>query len=293
MKAVVGVDSKENYQPVMALLAKLAFPISSTSLVHVADPNLPFSYSEWIDAGMQADYARATHDQGLTVLDRANHLALESNLQPKLKLIFGQPAGMLISEAENELADIVAVCAGQHGMWSTSYIGSVSRALAISCRSTVLIAKGPIRNVGPLNAVFATDHSSFADACLTRFLHLNPRGIKRIHVVSSFKIDERESKLLNLKFPEIGADFANCVQERVECNNSRVCEKLSAAGYETSSTAVQGNANDVIRQAMQNTRSDLVIVGSQGNGYSDRAVIGSVSLHQVVAEPYPVLIVRP
>lgn len=293
MNAVVGIDSKENYRPVMSMLARLAFPISSTSLVHVADPNLPFSYSDWVDAGLQADYARATNDQGLTVLGRANHLALESNLQPKLKLIFGQPAGMLISESENEVADIVAVCAGQHGMWSTSYIGSVSRALAISCRSSILIAKGPTRNEGPLNAVFATDHSAFAGECLNRFLYLNPKGIKHIHVVSAFKIDERESKLLKEKFPEIGTDFAHCVQERVECNNTKICQKLTASGYETSSAAVRGNANDVIRLAMQNTRSDLVIVGSKGNGYSDRAIIGSVSLHQVVAEPYPVLIVRP
>ena len=293
MKAVVGIDIKGNYRHVLSLLSRMAFPTSSTTLLHVADPSLPFSYSHAVDAALQAEFARVTHDLGLSALDGANLLAQEGKLQPKLKLIFGKPAGMLIAEAENELADIVAVCASQHGMWSTSYLGSVSRALAISCRSTVLIAKGPVRPEGSISAVFATDHSPFAEECLTRFLHLNPKGVRQVHVVSAFRVDSRESALIKARMPELGADIESCVREMVECNNLKLCQKLHAAGYETTSTAVRGNPNDVIRQAMQNTRSDLAIVGSQGNGYTDRALIGSVSLHQVVAEPYPVLIVRP
>ena len=36
----------------------------------------------------------------------------------------------------------------------------------------------------------------------------------------------------------------------------------------------------------------LMILGAQGHGFIERLLIGSTSLHQVAAEPYPVLVLR-
>ncbi len=91
----------------------------------------------------------------------------------------------------------------------------------------------------------------------------------------------------------MGGDIDRWLIEHVEAKNATVCEKLRNAGYETTSSTAQGSPNDAIREAMRDTRANLLVVGSHGKGFIERTFIGSVSLHQVVAEPYPVLVIRP
>jgi nucleotide-binding universal stress UspA family protein len=43
---------------------------------------------------------------------------------------------------------------------------------------------------------------------------------------------------------------------------------------------------------MLDTQADILVMGAQGHGFVERVFIGSVSLHQALYEPYPVMIVR-
>jgi hypothetical protein len=38
--------------------------------------------------------------------------------------------------------------------------------------------------------------------------------------------------------------------------------------------------------------SRLLILGAQGYGFWERLMVGSISFHQAIAEPHPVLILR-
>jgi nucleotide-binding universal stress UspA family protein len=43
---------------------------------------------------------------------------------------------------------------------------------------------------------------------------------------------------------------------------------------------------------MQETHSELLVLGSQGHGFMERIALGSTSLEQAIKQPYSVLVVR-
>jgi len=44
---------------------------------------------------------------------------------------------------------------------------------------------------------------------------------------------------------------------------------------------------------MHSTGAELMVVGAHGKGWIERLLIGSTSLHEVIDEPYNVLVLRP
>jgi nucleotide-binding universal stress UspA family protein len=55
---------------------------------------------------------------------------------------------------------------------------------------------------------------------------------------------------------------------------------------------VNASVNDAIKQTMQEFNAQLLIVGAHGHGFFERMMLGSIALHQVVAEPHSVLVLR-
>jgi len=207
-------------------------------------------------------------------------------------LVLGQPAAALLSETAKTHADLVALNATHTGSLATGFLGSISRAVSIYSSSNVLVSKGSVATTGALKAVFATDHSAYAWNALNRFIALGFRGITDIHVVSAYDIDDSEAIALKANLPMYGGDVDRYLVDAVSERNFVWCEKLEDAGYHASSSCHRGHANNVIRNAMESTGADLLIVAAQGAGFIEEALIGSVALHQVVGEPYPVLIMR-
>jgi hypothetical protein len=177
-------------------------------------------------------------------------------------------------------------------LWSPSFVGSVSRSLAISCDASVLIAKGKIPEGRKLKAVLATDHSDYSTRWIDRFLQMKPAGIGEIQVVTAYDIDDHEAEILHRNLPSLGGLVDTWIEDRLCDRNCELIDKLTEAGYRAKCRVVKGDANDVIRRTMQDAQADLLIVGAQGHGFLERVLIGSVSLHQAVYEPYPGLIVR-
>ena len=293
MRIIVGVDEAGAYKPAVKLLGQLHFQNPAVLLLHAADVGLALPGNQPVSPESHEEYSKAIQNMGLRALDEAKDVACSWDLNVRSKFVFGKAARTLISEAGVAQADLVVVCASHRGIWSTSFLGSVSRAVSIYCRSSVLIAKGEITSKRPLRAVFATDHSAYADAALNRFIKLGSHGIDEVHVVSAYEVDDNEAEALQLNLPMIGGDVDRYLGEVVRSCNEICCAKLQTAGYKTSSIVAKGSPTDVIRQAMQNTSADLLIVGAQGGGAMEEVLIGSVALHQVAAEPYPVLLVRP
>ena len=293
MKAIVGVDANEAYKPALCLLGRLGFPNVAVTLLNVVSPVMPYLPPESSDAELQADYLKVVENAGLNALDSAVDEACSRDLHARTKLVFGSPADGIMEEVAAQHADVVAVAATHHGTWSSSFLGSVCRALAIGCPASLLVAKGDSPRVRPFRVVFATDHSAFSQRCLEKFLAMNPKGIDEIHVVSAFSLSDQQAEVLARNLPALGGDVDRWLEEQIETKNEEVCARFRAAGFQTTARATNASPNDAIRQAMQETKSAMLIVGSHGKGFLARTFIGSVSLHQVVAEPYPVLVIRP
>jgi nucleotide-binding universal stress UspA family protein len=293
MKTIVGIDAQGEYQPAIELLARLRFPKMTTTLLHVANPSVPYTDQGMVDPIAQAEFTKVITNAGIRALDRAKDEACTRDVNAKTKLVYGSTTHGLTHEAEDTNADLIAVNATHHGFWSNSFMGSVSRGLAIGAPCTALIAKGKATASGKVHALFATDHSEFANRCLERFLELHPEGISTIEVVSAYMLDNAEIDDLNRHLPLFDGDADGWIRKSIETANDAVAARLHAAGYGVRTHLIKGRPNDAIRHVMQETQAELAIVGAHGKGFFARALIGSTSLHQVVAEPYPVLVVRP
>jgi nucleotide-binding universal stress UspA family protein len=293
MRIIMGVDNENAFKPVLYLVKALEFTNTQISLVHAANPQWAYTPSLPVDPMVMTDLTKEVENVGRRALDEARDSACRAGIPTKTMLMFGNPAEVLTREAEAEQADLIAVCATHHGMWSTSFLGSVSRVLATSSPVSCLVAKGPAKFERPLKAVFASDHSAFSERALQLFIKMRPAGIEEIHVVSAFDLTDYEQDTLNRNLPILGGNVIQWVEETVRAGNQRTAEALTKAGYKVTHQEVRGRPNDVLRESMQDVHADLMIVGAQGKGFLERALIGSVSLHQVVAEPYPVLVIRP
>lgn len=292
MRAIVGVDAQGTYKPALCLLASLGFPEPHVNLVFAADPTMPFQPPYGADAASQAEYTKVVQNIALLALEQASQDCCGRQLNSLQRLVFGAPANMLISEAENTKAELVAVCATHSGQWSNSFLGSVSRALTISSPTTVLVAKGDIPATGPLKAVLATDHSAYADRCVDKLIQLAPKGITDITVACAYDIDDHESELLHRNLAMLGGMVDQFIEDTNIEKTQKVVDKLKGAGYNAMSRVVRGNPNDVIRDAMQEAGANILVLGAQGHGFVERLMVGSVSLNQVISEPYSVLVLR-
>lgn len=293
MKVIVGVDSHRAYVPTLALIQQLRLPQPHLTLVHACDTALPFQAVSEPDSHTQAEYSRVVQNLGLTALDSAIDEACSRDLHARSKLVFGKAAACLIQEADKVDAELIAVCATHVGSWGNTYVGSVSRALAVNAHSSVLVTKGEHRFPDTIKAVLAVDHSLFGERCVERLIEMKPRGLRDITLVSAYDVNDQEAAVLEQNLTHLGGDVERWLEENTEARNEWTAKKLRDAGYNVTTKAVQGSAKDVIHNTMQETQADLLIVGSQGHGFVENAQIGSVSLHQVASEPYPILVLRP
>jgi len=293
MKAIVGIDTQNVYKPAIQLLARLRFDKPQTTLAHFAKTAAPYIPMEVGGSPeIMVEYIKTMENLGRTALDFAREEACMRDLHPKCVLRAGNPASGLGELADQLHADLVAVRAERGSLWATSFLGSVSRGLAIGCHASILVAKEPVKEAAPLKVVLATDHSEASQKWIAKFLSWGAKGISEIHVVTAYQINDEQARLLKANLPGMDGMVDGWIDEHLQGLNRQVVEKLTAAGYKASARVGSGRTNDVIRQAMQDTQADLLVLGAHGHGFIERLLIGSCAMHQVLAEPYPVLVVR-
>jgi nucleotide-binding universal stress UspA family protein len=202
------------------------------------------------------------------------------------------PAEGLGHFASLEKDDLIVVGTHRRNTAQAMFLGSVSRALAIGSECSVLVGKGDIRHDRPLKAIFATDFSDYANRSLARLIELHPQGISTIDVLTAYEINDYEAALLHMDLPKLGGMVDEWLEDTLCDRGNKVKAQLQAAGYTSSVHLRKGRPNQVIASAMEELEADLLIIGAQGHGFLERLLIGSVSLHQVVTEPYPVLLLR-
>jgi nucleotide-binding universal stress UspA family protein len=83
------------------------------------------------------------------------------------------------------------------------------------------------------------------------------------------------------------------VRDRRERLAQALVERGREEGVEVSFLVWTGDPGDMIVEAAQAERADMVLVGSHGRGAVGRFFLGSVSEHVVRHAPCPVLVVRP
>lgn len=269
MRILLAVDF-EHYGKAAACLAALDFEGADIELLHVIESVLPDgSFPDLAPDHELSKIAEASEKEGREELARAEAMLSGSGARLTSKLLRGDAARTILETADTDAADLIAAGSARKGLWQSLFFGSVTRALTNAARQSFLIGKTAPSL--PLRAVFATDHSEYADRCLDKLIAMKPRGLAGVRILRAVE--------------QGGMESANA-------KNRQLCEKLIQAGIEADSALVEGGANEAIAAQMEETGAGLLILGARGKSMWERIGLGSVSTYQVVNTDFNVLVLR-
>lgn len=292
MKAIIGVDAGGGYKPGMDLFVRLGFSGAEVTVVSAVDttppiiplgPGAPFVATDYVSQTDSASHRAAAQAVESLAADGINADSV---------VLYGAVVPVLLREASELKADLLVVNSVVRGKWLSAILGSVSNSLTNESDTSVLVSKGEAVVEGPITAVFATDHSEYAARALEKFLKMAPMGLQQIHILTVYDIDELETKMVLRSLPELQIDMKEWVEEQLTEKCQALATRLSESGYDVSFSVVPGDVNEQISATMTERSASLLILGAQGHGLIERVFTGSVALHQVVSEPYPVLLIR-
>ncbi len=285
MNIVVGVDLGRHYESALNLANRLQFNHPHWILAHSVDVAMAFSgYSVISEAPLAYDFFKSASEGAQKVLDDGK--ADNPDFDIETRLLTGSAVNELIRLTEETKSELICVHSERKGSLGSLFLGSVSRGIAIAAHQSILISKGEIDPTGPVRAVLATDHSDYANRAITRFLEMKPAGIHHIHVISALHISGQNPT-------DTDTGVVRTLFDEARAKTNQVVERLSNAGYCATGEVINRPVHEAINVAMESVKADLLIIGGQGHGFVHRALLGSTSLHQVVAEPYSVLVIRP
>lgn len=292
MKCVVGVDLERRSPSVIGLLGRLSFAIDETILLHVTEPmqlTMPFS-AYGMFAETDSAYETLTQS-GKMVLAEAHIDADLLGLHSKTSMCDGYPVTSLCQCADQIGAALIAVTSTTKGVIGAIFGGSVARGLAISARQSVLVARDDPLPDEPLRVVFASDQSSYCDRCSKLLVQFAPKGISHMTLLTVQELPKHE-RHLSLPSSSGHNALARDPPAQIEAKSLETAKWFTRNGIPTDSRVVMGNVDEGIHKVMSETRADLLIMGSQGHGLVNRMLVGSTSLHEIVGERYPVLLLR-
>ena len=200
------------------------------------------------------------------------------------RTLFGSAPKQLLEYARQSKSELICIGSHRRSKFNSSLFGSMSRALAISGKESVLIAKGAVPATGPLTVVMTTDHSRYSNRAINRFLTELPSGVKRLILLTVF-----DKKMV----AGVPKDQQEPFLKFLESQGKKVIKKLHASGINAEYKMWEGDLGEVVEAQMDEISADLLIMAAQGNGYSDRLLIGSSALKQVVSSKHSILLLRP
>ncbi|MEZ0326752.1 MAG: universal stress protein [Fimbriimonas sp.] len=292
MKALIGVDSLGQCNAAIELVRRLDFSLEKLVLLHSVESVMPDgSFPGLAAGGTYTDMIEEFEDAGEQALREAAE-AVGSGLEIEKKLIPGDPLRTLLDSADDEAIDLIGVGTQKKSSLQAMLMGSVTRGLLTASTHSFLAAKEGFRKEGPLTAVFATDHSDYADRAVDLLARFAPKGIGRLLVLSVIDPKSHRAVQAMRNDGDLSGDLSVWAEDRMERENLAVCKKLAQHIPVCDERVERGEVNATIAKTMAAEGADLLILGAQGHGFLDRLKSGSVSFHQVVAENYPVLVLR-
>jgi nucleotide-binding universal stress UspA family protein len=295
-RIVLGIDRAGRYEAAVRLLARLRFADAEVTPLHAVETPTVFLGDVALPATieiMEDLIAEETEAGQRLAAEVAATLKGDGYAAGDAAVLPGGPAPLLMDRADRIGARLIAVGSEGKGAVRAFLTGGVGRALVMGAHQSVLVAKGDPAPVGPVRAVFATDHSPYADRCLEELLALAPRGLSHLTVLTCYPKDLVEA--VRPFAPEFVLDPAEWIEESLRERNEQAVgalAPLAAHGCGIGARVFPDTPAYGIARVMQETAADLLILGAQGHGFFERLSLGSTSFHQVMAEPYPVLVLR-
>ncbi len=294
MKIIIGVDSTTESQNVVRLIGRLAFADAQLHLVHVIERLWP---EEWQNKPKTANdlltnFMKMAEREGEQILQKSEQVAQGFAGKVEKSLKFSSAvANQVLELAKDQKASLIAVGSRDESALGKILIGSVGRKLIVSSPQSVCICRTDFtESSGPIDAVFATDHSDYANQCADILLALAPKGIRKLTVMTAYP--KQLVKAMKDISPQVPADISKWLEGHLEQQNQILTQRLSKLGIEIQSRVIGGDPEAAIDTTMKDTKSNLLIMGAQGHGFVERLVTGSLTFRQAATGKHSVLILR-
>ena len=289
MRALVGVDTSGSHLNSLKLLLRLGFSDLEIHLVHCIQSLMPDgSFPEKAAGTHLADLYKPLEESGLKAIEETAELIAPHGVKCTTKIEWGQPARTLIEYADMHHCDLIVVACTTKGYYSSLFFGSVAKGLVTGAKQSLLITKNEHAPSGKVDAVVATDHSPYMDRCLAWLENAKPSGFNHLTTLAAY--DSSLVEAIVAYDPDSAAEVS--IEHTTEAT-VQVASRLAPLAQQTAGIVKSMPVDQAIRSAMDESKSELLIMGAQGHGFFERLMIGSKSFHQVVAEPHSILVVRP
>ena len=276
MKALIALGNEEGFEQSLAMLIALCPTELQVRAIHVSDCSQAYpGYGVFPSTDIPGQLVEILERNGKCLAQWASEHAAGKGIQAAVEVKWGSVGQVILHTAAESLADVVAVHRRHRTGLERLFLDSVSKAVVLGAKQSVLVTKGGAPISQEFTAVLGVDHSQYSQKCVELLLRLRLTGLKRLVVVTAVE-------------GSADVDLKNHLMR----SNEEICGKFSAQGIEAMYEIADGRANQVLREAMKSSAADLMIVGAQGHGFVERLLIGSTSLHQVAVESYPVLVLR-
>lgn len=293
MNTLVGVDHGGTYVSALRMLSRLGLPDLKLGLLHVEEPVWAVSMAGLAPITFPVEETvNALRVAGTRLLGEATKLANLLGMASVSEYEVGHACSLMMNLADARQYELIAVGSEQKGSYGSFFLGSVGRGLAMGSHQSFLVAKGEVPIAGKLKIVLATDHSPYADRAIQHFLKMRPTGIEHITLLTATEIGAGPMVSPLAEFAVDLVPAIEATEKAIRARGEKLQSQLVSAGYPTDVRVVDGFPHQVIEAEMKEYNADLLVMGAQGHGFVERLLIGSASLHQVVNEPYSVMVIR-
>jgi nucleotide-binding universal stress UspA family protein len=183
----------------------------------------------------------------------------------------------------------VAVGSRGLGRVDALLLGSVGREIANNRSIDLLVARRREAS-GGLKALFATDHSDFAERVAAKLPSMVEGKFAELEVLSVVDPDSKDVAFARSSTPwdDLQTGLAGWAGEQ----NEATVAKLSGLADRCVSNVLSGHAREAIIDRAEEMGADLIIIGAQGRTALSRLLIGSVSSYVLTRAKCSVMIVR-
>ncbi|MGE0131470.1 MAG: universal stress protein [Blastocatellales bacterium] len=290
MNILLAIDGSDYSLAAADMIATLPWPPDSAVKI-LSAVKLPFTPTEEtrsLPESYYSQFEKAATDQAKTAVETARTQVSATNADRKNPLtittsvIIGHPQEVILSQAGDWDANLIALGSRGLGGFKRFLLGSVSSEVAARAKCSVVIVrddeKRPIRNAR-LNILLAVDGSAGSDAAVNEIANRPwPEGsaVKVISAVEPPHPPLAGSLILPGSFIQ---EWEKAIEDRARAAVEKASARLRASGQilEVLSETIPGSARDVILDEAEKWGADLIVLGSRGLGGFDRLLLGSVA----------------
>jgi|GEM_PF-2526583 len=293
MRVLLGIDTMRAWQGAANLLVRLFPEGFDAELVHCIESVLPDSSFPAFSQDHPLTFIYQEHRrQGEEAIEEATTFLTQHGVQCKKTICEGNSSRVITEIAEKEDCDLIAIRSSIKSQSEALFFGSTAKALVLSAKLPLLIVKNDHADSGAVNAILSTDHSPYMNSCIDRMQQMSGISFGNLTVFTTNETRNETMSFLLKDLPDIADLAPKWIKEKLEETNQEIAKKLSSVTSNASVLVSQENIRTALPNAIKETQSELLVMGSQGHNFFERLMLGSQSMHQVLHEKTSVLLLK-